>query len=98
MEKINKLLIANRGEIACRIIKTARSMGIYTVAIYSSVDRDNLHVTLADTAYCVGDAPAKESYLNIPQIIQVIFNSLLHQFLFYIYCLIILIKYRYKCI
>lgn len=66
----NKILIANRGEIACRIIKTARSMGIHCVAIYSSVDKDNLHVKLADSAYCVGDAPAKDSYLNIDNIIK----------------------------
>ncbi|WP_454785907.1 acetyl/propionyl/methylcrotonyl-CoA carboxylase subunit alpha [Legionella sp. WA2024007413] len=67
----NKILIANRGEIACRIIKTARSMGIQTVAIYSSVDKDSLHVRSADSAYFVGDAPAKDSYLNITNIIQI---------------------------
>lgn len=67
----NKILIANRGEIACRIIKTARSMGIHAVAIYSSVDKENLHVQLADSAYYVGEAPAKDSYLNIEQIIKV---------------------------
>lgn len=67
----NKILIANRGEIACRIIKTARSMGIHTVAIYSSVDKDSLHVRSADSAYLVGDAPAKESYLNIANIIHI---------------------------
>lgn len=66
-----KILIANRGEIACRIIKTARSMGIHTVAIYSSVDKDSLHVRSADSAYCVGDAPAKDSYLNITNIIRI---------------------------
>ncbi|MCE0723323.1 acetyl/propionyl/methylcrotonyl-CoA carboxylase subunit alpha [Legionella resiliens] len=67
----NKVLIANRGEIACRIIKTAQSMGIQTVAIYSSVDKDSLHVRSADSAYCVGDAPAKDSYLNITNIIHI---------------------------
>ncbi len=67
----NKILIANRGEIACRIIKTARSMGIHTVAIYSSVDKDSLHVRSADSAYFVGDAPAKDSYLNIANIIHI---------------------------
>ncbi|KTC89926.1 acetyl-CoA carboxylase biotin carboxylase subunit [Fluoribacter dumoffii] len=67
----NKILVANRGEIACRIIKTARSMGIHTVAIYSSVDKDSLHVRSADSAYCVGEAPAKESYLNIASIIHI---------------------------
>lgn len=67
----NKILIANRGEIACRIIKTARSMGIHTVAIYSSVDKNSLHVRCADSAYSIGEAPAKDSYLNIPAIIEV---------------------------
>ena len=66
----NKILIANRGEIACRIIKTARSMGIHAVAIYSTVDKDSLHVRLADSACFVGEAPAKDSYLNIEQIIR----------------------------
>lgn len=67
----NKILIANRGEIACRIIKTARSMGLHSVAIYSSVDKESLHVQLSDSAYYVGLAPAKDSYLNIPQIIKI---------------------------
>ena len=66
----NRLLIANRGEIACRIIKTARAMGIHTVAVYSSVDKNARHVCLADSAYWIGEAFAKESYLNIPHIIQ----------------------------
>jgi 3-methylcrotonyl-CoA carboxylase alpha subunit len=66
----NKILIANRGEIACRIIKTARSMGIHTVAIYSSVDKDSLHVRNADSAYYVGEASAKDSYLNVEAIIR----------------------------
>ncbi|KTD56378.1 acyl CoA carboxylase subunit alpha [Legionella santicrucis] len=70
----NKILIANRGEIACRIIKTARSMGIHTVAIYSSVDKESLHVRSADSAYFVGDAPAKDSYLNITNIIHIAKN------------------------
>lgn len=71
----NKILIANRGEIACRIIKTAQSMGIHTIAIYSSVDKNNLHVQLADTACYVGEAAAKDSYLNIANIIQAAKNS-----------------------
>lgn len=71
----NKILIANRGEIACRIIKTARAMGIHTVAIYSSADADSLHVQSADSAYWVGEAPAKDSYLNIDQIIKVATES-----------------------
>jgi 3-methylcrotonyl-CoA carboxylase alpha subunit len=66
----NKILIANRGEIACRIIKTARAMGIHSIAIYSSVDKNSLHVQLADSAYWIGEAAAKDSYLNIPQIIK----------------------------
>lgn len=67
----NKILIANRGEIACRIIKTARAMGIHAVAIYSTVDKDSLHVRSADSAYYVGEAPAKDSYLNIANIIDI---------------------------
>ena len=66
----NKILIANRGEIACRIMKTARSMGIHCVTVYSTVDKNSLHVKLADSAYCIGDAAAKDSYLNIPNIIN----------------------------
>ncbi len=64
-----RLLIANRGEIACRIIKTARRMGIETVAVYSEADRDALHVEMADTAVAIGPAPAAESYLVIEKIV-----------------------------
>jgi len=64
-----KILIANRGEIACRVIKTARKMGILTVAVYSEADRDALHVELADEAVCIGPAASKESYLVIYKII-----------------------------
>lgn len=66
-----KILIANRGEIACRIIKTAKKMGIQTVAIYSKIDANSLHVKLADSAFCVGEAEAKDSYLNIDKIITI---------------------------
>ncbi len=64
-----KILIANRGEIACRVIKTARSMGILTVAVYSEADKDSRHVVMADEAVCIGPAPSKESYLMIDKII-----------------------------
>ena len=65
----NKILIANRGEIACRVIKTARKMGIATVAVYSEADKDALHVDLADEAVCIGPAASKESYLVMDKII-----------------------------
>jgi acetyl-CoA carboxylase biotin carboxylase subunit len=64
-----KILIANRGEIAMRIIRTCREMGIQTVAVYSTADADSLHVKYADEAVCIGAPPSKESYLNIPRII-----------------------------
>ena len=65
-----KILIANRGEIACRIIKTARQMGIATVAVYSDADRSALHVKMADEAVYIGAAPSNESYLVVNKIIQ----------------------------
>ncbi|WP_226388867.1 acetyl-CoA carboxylase biotin carboxylase subunit [Penaeicola halotolerans] len=64
-----KILIANRGEIALRVIRTCKEMGISTVAVYSTADKDSLHVRFADEAVCIGPAPSKESYLNIPRII-----------------------------
>lgn len=65
-----KILIANRGEIALRIIRTCREMGIKTVAVYSTADKDSLHVKFADEAVCIGPPPSKDSYLNIPNIIS----------------------------
>ena len=66
---IGKVLIANRGEIALRILRSCRELGIATVAVYSTVDRDALHVQLADEAVCVGEALSSKSYLNIPNIL-----------------------------
>jgi acetyl-CoA carboxylase biotin carboxylase subunit len=65
-----KILIANRGEIALRIIRTCKEMGIKTVAVYSTADKDSLHVRFADEAVCIGPPPSKDSYLNIPNIIS----------------------------
>ncbi len=65
-----KILIANRGEIALRIIRTCKEMGIKTVAVYSAADRDSLHVRFADEAVCIGPAPSKDSYLSIPNLIS----------------------------
>jgi acetyl-CoA carboxylase, biotin carboxylase subunit len=65
-----KVLIANRGEIACRVIWACRELGIKTVAVYSEADRDALHVRFADEVVCIGPPPSAQSYLNIPQIIS----------------------------
>jgi len=65
-----KILVANRGEIALRVIHACKEMGIQTVAVYSEADRDSLHIRYADEAYCVGPAPSGKSYLNIPNIIS----------------------------
>ena len=75
MTKIKKILIANRGEIACRVIKTARKMGIATVAVYSDADRKALHVRMADEAVHIGPSPAIESYLVIEKIIAAAIES-----------------------
>ncbi|RWX81106.1 acetyl/propionyl/methylcrotonyl-CoA carboxylase subunit alpha [Neorhizobium lilium] len=71
----SKILIANRGEIACRVIKTARKMGIATVAVYSEADRDALHVKMADEAVAIGPAPSSQSYLSIDAILKAIRNT-----------------------
>ncbi len=68
----DKILIANRGEIACRVIKTARKMGIKTVAVYSDADRNALHVEMADEAVHIGPPPANQSYIVIDKIMDAI--------------------------
>ena len=72
---LKKVLIANRGEIAVRIIRACREMGIRTVAIYSEVDKDALHVKLADEAICIGPAPSNKSYLNVKAILEGTYNN-----------------------
>ena len=68
-QPIRKLLVANRGEIACRVIAAAHSLGIGTVAVYSDADRDAKHVAMADEAHRIGPAPARESYLSVDAIL-----------------------------
>jgi acetyl-CoA carboxylase, biotin carboxylase subunit len=64
----NKILIANRGEIALRVIRTCKEMGIKTVAVYSTADAESLHVRFADEAVCIGPPKSADSYLSIPRI------------------------------
>uniref|UniRef100_A0AC11CDZ7 Propionyl-CoA carboxylase subunit alpha n=1 Tax=Ovis aries TaxID=9940 RepID=A0AC11CDZ7_SHEEP len=71
----DKILIANRGEIACRVIKTCKKMGIKTVAIHSDVDASSVHVKMADEAVCVGPAPTSKSYLNMDAIMDAVRNT-----------------------
>ncbi|XP_065530558.1 methylcrotonoyl-CoA carboxylase subunit alpha, mitochondrial isoform X3 [Lathamus discolor] len=68
---IGKILIANRGEIACRVMRTAKKMGVKSVAVYSEADRNSMHVAMADEAYCIGPAPSQQSYLASEKIMQV---------------------------
>ena len=70
MKIFNKILIANRGEIAVRVIKSAKKLGIQTVVIYSNIEEDSLHIKLADEAYCIGTSDLADSYLNIKKIID----------------------------
>ena len=72
---IHKILIANRGEIAVRIIRACRELGIQSVAVYSEADKDALHAQLADEAVCIGPAPSKDSYLNMENIISATINT-----------------------
>src|SRR5690554_7990029 len=67
---LNKILIANRGEIACRIARTAKKMGIQTVSVHSDADSEALHVRHTDESVCIGPASARESYLNIERILE----------------------------
>ena len=67
---LNKVLIANRGEIAVRIIRACKEMNIRTVAVYSEADKNSLHTKLADEAVCIGPAPSAKSYLNIKNILE----------------------------
>ena len=75
MAKIAKILVANRGEIALRIMRTCKVLGIRSVAIFSEVDRKSAHVIYADEAYCVGPAPSKDSYLNLDRIMDTVRDS-----------------------
>ena len=68
--RFRTLLIANRGEIACRVIRSARAMGLRTVAVYSEADRDAMHVAMADEAVLLGPARARDSYLNIARVLK----------------------------
>ena len=70
MTMFNKILIANRGEIACRIIRTAQRLNIRTVAVYSAADAQAMHVAMADEAHLIGPGPARDSYLSIERILD----------------------------
>lgn len=84
--KFDKILVANRGEIACRVIKTARAMGIRTVAIYSDVDANALHVQSADEAVCVGTANTADSYLRADRILAAVKERGVQAVRFLLFC------------
>src|SRR5690606_12164164 len=75
MIEIQKILVANRGEIALRIMRSAREMGLQTVAVYSEADRLSPHVRFADEAFCAGPPPSSESYLHIERVIEIALRS-----------------------
>ena len=78
---MNKILIANRGEIACRIIETCKKLNIYTIAVYSDADKKAKHVRLADESIHIGKSKAQESYLSIKTILMQLSNLKLMQFI-----------------
>ncbi|CAB1324229.1 unnamed protein product, partial [Coregonus sp. 'balchen'] len=69
--RIEKVLIANRGEIACRVMRTAKKMGVRSVAVYSDADRHSMHVAMADEAYNIGPAASQQSYLSMEKVLEV---------------------------
>lgn len=70
MKRINRILIANRGEIACRVMRSARKMGIETIAVFSEADKNAQHVRMADFSHLIGPAPSSKSYLNQDRILE----------------------------